>query len=501
MNVLCDRRPLQEDAMKAMQRLIFWHQSSQKLYVNKEIVELSLILSDDQHIHHLNKKYLNEDHPTDVLAFPMDGVEDDAMPIMLLGDVVLSLDMAKRQAKEMGHDILTECRILLVHALLHLLGYDHERSEQSWAEMAEMERLTLAMLGWKGSGLISSAKRLMLKSDIDPPISSSFASDRDPQVRNGNRIGLHTVQGSPAMHVPKEEDRIQLVAVDLDGTMLTSDQQIRDSSRDAIQEAIGRNIRVVVATGKARPGAINACQRFGLYGEQNLISHNSAGIFLQGLVVYTVDGEPITGPSISPDVTRSVFQYALETGTPCVGFTGDEAVTLNTTPEILELHERSVPYHPSDIADDLSFAFRLRYYEPLAKEMVSLERILEGAPIKKIILLSDPDSIKNEILPHWENRLRGTGFKTVVAVSEHLELIPEGVNKWVGLTSLMQSMGISFRSCMAIGDGKNDYEMVKNAAVGVAMGNAVEEVKSVADHVVSSNDEDGIAEAFEKLIL
>ncbi len=94
-----------------------------------------------------------------------------------------------------------------------------------------------------------------------------------------------------------------------------------------------------------------------------------------------------------------------------------------------------------------------------------------------------------------------TGSKAVVSVADMLELIPKGVNKWVGLTSLMQSMGINFRSCMAIGDGKNDYEMVKNAAVGVAMGNAVEEVKSVADLIVSSNDEDGIAEAFEKLVL
>lgn len=130
-----------------------------------------------------------------------------------------------------------------------------------------------------------------------------------------------------------------------------------------------------------------------------------------------------------------------------------------------------------------------------------MERILQGPPVKKIVLLSDPDSVRDVIQPHWDAKLNGTGSETTVAVSSMLELLPKGMNKWIGLQSLLKSMNLSYRSCMAIGDGSNDYEMIKNAAVGVAMGNAVEEVKSVADYVVSSNDNDGIAEAFEKLIL
>ena len=82
-----------------------------------------------------------------------------------------------------------------------------------------------------------------------------------------------------------------------------------------------------------------------------------------------------------------------------------------------------------------------------------------------------------------------------------LELMPRGVNKWVGLCSLLQSMDLRYETCMTVGDGLNDYEMIKHAALGVAMGNAVEEVKSIADYVVSSNDEEGVAEAFRRFIL
>jgi len=475
---------LQEDAMQAMKELVSWHQTTHLLYQGKESIELSLILSDDGHIQQLNKKYLNVDSPTDVLSFPMDGEGEDNLPVMLLGDIVLSLDTAERQARQMGHDLQTECRILLVHALLHLFGYDHDRNEQGWIEMAEMEKKTLATLGWKGTGLVSNTKRMMLRDDMDPPTATCDQEEKDPKIRNGSiydPVVQSATRDSPNVMISTQKDEVQLVALDMDGTLLTSDQKITDTTKEVIEEVIERGINVVVATGKARQGAIAACQKFGLYGEHTLMSRQSAGVFLQGLMVHTPTGEPIDGPSLSAAVVRSAFNYASETGTSCVAFTGDECLTMKRTRDVLDLHEQC--------------------YEPLAKEMNSIERILEGRPVKKIIMISDPDSIRDEIQPHWNLQLNGTDAITTVAVSSMLELVPRGVNKWIGLRSLLKSMNLSSRSCMAVGDGQNDFEMIKNVGVGVAMGNAVEEVKAVADFVVSSNDNDGIVEAFEKLIL
>jgi len=75
----------------------------------------------------------------------------------MLGDVVLCVDVADRQAAERGHERRDELRVLLVHGLLHLLGYDHETSDVDAAEMSEAEGRLLGRLGWRGEGLVAAA--------------------------------------------------------------------------------------------------------------------------------------------------------------------------------------------------------------------------------------------------------------------------------------------------------------------------------------------------------
>ena len=113
--------------------------------------QLSMTLCDDEIIRGLNSEWRGLDTPTDVLSFPMDDAQ-------LLGDLVISLDTAERQAKERGHGLRDELRILMVHGLLHLLGYDHETSADDHAEMAAAERKLLGRLGWRGHGLIDAAE-------------------------------------------------------------------------------------------------------------------------------------------------------------------------------------------------------------------------------------------------------------------------------------------------------------------------------------------------------
>lgn len=93
--------------------------------------ELSVLLCDDRTIHALNRDYRRKDEPTDVLAFAMrDGEAGDLHPDVL-GDVVISIDTARRQAGEAGRSLSDEITMLLAHGLLHLLGYDHRtRAEE-----------------------------------------------------------------------------------------------------------------------------------------------------------------------------------------------------------------------------------------------------------------------------------------------------------------------------------------------------------------------------------
>ena len=89
-----------------------------KYLTNKEI---ELILTNDEEIKELNKIHRNKDKATDVLSFPLEDI-----PGMPLGSIVISVDTAKKGAKEFGHSIEDEIKLLFIHGLLHLLGYDHE---------------------------------------------------------------------------------------------------------------------------------------------------------------------------------------------------------------------------------------------------------------------------------------------------------------------------------------------------------------------------------------
>jgi len=93
--------------------------------------DIELILTTDEEIRQINKEYRNIDKPTDVLSFPL-----EEMANMPLGSIIISVDTAKKAAKNYGHDINDEIKLLFIHGLLHLLGYDHETDN---GEMRNME--------------------------------------------------------------------------------------------------------------------------------------------------------------------------------------------------------------------------------------------------------------------------------------------------------------------------------------------------------------------------
>lgn len=107
---------------------------------NKKNRECSIILCDDSFIQELNKEYRNKDTSTDVLSFAMD--DDDEFPAFefsSLGDIIISIDHAKKQAQEFDVSYEEEFARLAIHGLLHLLGFDHELSEEDHKIMFEYQ--------------------------------------------------------------------------------------------------------------------------------------------------------------------------------------------------------------------------------------------------------------------------------------------------------------------------------------------------------------------------
>lgn len=117
------------------------------LALRMEKAELSVLLCDDATIHELNRDYRGKDRPTDVLAFAMREGEGGGLHPDLLGDVVISMDTARRQAGEHGRTVVFETTFLLAHGLLHLLGYDHQSPEEDRRMRARTDALCAAARG------------------------------------------------------------------------------------------------------------------------------------------------------------------------------------------------------------------------------------------------------------------------------------------------------------------------------------------------------------------
>ena len=191
----------------------------------------------------------------------------------------------------------------------------------------------------------------------------------------------------------------------MDGTLLDSRSQVLPSSVDAIRAALDVGVTVMLATGKARPAAIAAMQRVGLAGDGLVVSPNHPGLFLQGLAVHGFDGKIIGGGTLPSAIVKSAFEYSLATGTPICGFLGDHCVTIGRmTPEIELLHTR--------------------YYEPLADVAESVDAILSGPPMRKLLFMTSEEVVSSKIKPEWERTLENSGASTMQAVPDMLEIVP-----------------------------------------------------------------------------
>ncbi len=107
--------------------------------------DLTIVLTDDAQLHELNRDYLGVDAPTDVLSFPASETDPETGRAYL-GDILLSIPRAEKQAAAAGHPLADEARLLVVHGVLHLLGHDHAEADEK-AKMWQAQAEILASLG------------------------------------------------------------------------------------------------------------------------------------------------------------------------------------------------------------------------------------------------------------------------------------------------------------------------------------------------------------------
>ena len=113
-------------------------------------VEVSVTFTDNENIRELNNKYRNKDSATDVLSFPMFDSTDEMeyMDTVPLGDIVISLEKASEQAHNFYHGLYHEIAFLSIHSTLHLLGYDHETSQEDEEDMFRRQKEIMEIIGF-----------------------------------------------------------------------------------------------------------------------------------------------------------------------------------------------------------------------------------------------------------------------------------------------------------------------------------------------------------------
>ncbi|KAH9799781.1 Endoribonuclease YBEY [Citrus sinensis] len=433
-----------------------------------ESIELSILFCNNEFIRKLNKEWRDEDHATDVLSMSQH-VPELKLPILMLGDIVISVETAARQAEERGHSLLDEIRILMVHGLLHLLGFDHEISEEAEAEMEKNEEFLLQSLGWKGKGLIQSAYDSETNTNI--------------QVENSDEQKLkdRKQEGSLRFYKPK----FRYIFCDMDGTLLNSQSQISLTTAKALKEALSRGLKVVVATGKTRPAVISALKKVDLVGRDGIISEFAPGVFIQCIThelallltikdfVFLLAANNI-GCDCPWALALVAYQYSWEHKVPLIAFSGDRCLTLFDHPLVDSLHTT--------------------YHEPKAEIIPAIEDLLATVDIQKLIFLDTAEGVATTIRPYWSEATKDRA-NVVQAIPDMLEIVPPGTSKGSGVKMLLDHLGVSTKEIMAIGDGENDVEMLELASLGIALSNGSEKAKAVANVIGASNDEDGVADA------
>ena len=126
-----------------------------------EDAELSILLTDNEGIRALNRRYLDRDRPTDVLSFPMWDFNSELRTPnseLILGDVVISIEKARKQAEELGVTMDEELSRLLVHGILHLFGFDHEKSSKEAQRMKKEEERLIEISRCKMQGYKKSSQ-------------------------------------------------------------------------------------------------------------------------------------------------------------------------------------------------------------------------------------------------------------------------------------------------------------------------------------------------------
>ena len=277
--------------------------------------------------------------------------------------------------------------------------------------------------------------------------------------------------------------KIKLIALDLDGTLLDSNGVISNKTCDAIKKAIKRGIEIVPATGR-NIGLI--CEEIkAIDGIRYAITSNGAA------VIDIREERVIFSNFINLDILKRIIDL------------------IKNYPIVLELYADGYDYVDRDVFDNPekynlneNQIHLMSYNHILIDNFFNLiDESRDTNWIKCVEKINIPflnEDIKKKVVKNLSDEVNE--IKITSSGKDNLEINISSANKGNGLEKLVNILGIRLEEVAAIGDNNNDIEMIEKSGFGIAMGNAIDEMKNKAGYVTVDNDKDGAAEAIIKIL-
>ena len=273
--------------------------------------------------------------------------------------------------------------------------------------------------------------------------------------------------------------KIKLIALDLDGTLLDSNGIISNKTCDAIKEAIKKGIEIVPATGR-NIGLI--CEEIKVIdGIRYAITSNGAA------VIDLREERVIFSNFINSDILKRIIDL------------------IKNYPIVIELYayvDKDVFYNPEKYNLNENQIHLMSYNHILIDNFFDLiDESKDINWIKCVEKINIPflnEDIKKKVLKSLSNEF--DELKITSSGKDNIEINISSANKGNGLEKLVNILGIRLEEVAAIGDNNNDIEMIERSGLGIAMGNAIDEIRNKADYVTVDNDKNGAAEAIIKIL-
>lgn len=266
---------------------------------------------------------------------------------------------------------------------------------------------------------------------------------------------------------------IQLVAVDIDGTLLTSDRQITPAVFEAVQAAKAAGVKIVITTGRPIPGVAPLLEALQLNEPGDLvITFNGA------LIQDAATGEVLVEDTLSYEDYLDIEWLSRKLGVHMHAITREGIYTANRNIGRYTVHESNLVNMP------------IFYRTP--EEMADKQ-------IVKTMLIDEPDVLDAAIqqLPaEFYDR-----FTIVKSAPFYLEILSKTANKGLAVKHLADRLGLTLAETMAIGDEENDRAMLEVVGTPVVMENGKPELKAIAKYITKSNEDSGVAHAINTWVL